>query len=225
MSQGAAPSPACSGSHTRTSGESRMWVLLSQAGVLARETCPELSAGVRRCKVLLWSPPPGVWVGKVVLFPAREAGVGRRDKSSTATTSCAAQRRLQVPARRAECCCWDSLCPPARLWIIPCPPGVPTGWSQQGRALSTGQGVKAGFWQQQTGKGSEKATKESSVYCSLFFLFSFTMALLQSTGISPECSVETCASPICRYLQISGTPATSPFLFARSLLVQVFCHI
>lgn len=135
MSQGAAPSPACSGSHTRTSGESRMWVLLSQAGVLARETCPELSAGVRKCKVLPWSPPPGVWVGKVVLFPAREAGVGRRDKSSTATTSCAAQRRLQVPARRAECCCWDGLCSPSRLWIIPWSPWCSHWLEPTGKSL------------------------------------------------------------------------------------------
>lgn len=216
------PTDTCS--HTGMSGESRMWVTPSQAGVLARETCPELSEEV-------WGAPwettrstrAGVWERRCFSQRGKQ---GRRDKSSTATTSCAAQRWLHVPARRAECCYWEGLCPPAQLRETPCPPGVPTGSGgadREGRALSTAR-VKAGFWQQQTWSGSEKATKERSVYCTLFFLLSFTMALLQSTRISPECSVETCASPNCRCPQISGTPATIRFLFARSLLMQIFCH-
>lgn len=67
------PTDTCS--HTGMSGESRMWVPPSQAGVLAREICPELSEEVWGAPwETTWSTRAGVWMGKVVLFPVREAG-------------------------------------------------------------------------------------------------------------------------------------------------------
>lgn len=64
---------------------------------------------------MAWSTRVRVWIGKVVHFPARKAGMGRRDKSSTATTSCDAQRRMHGLAGRANRCRLGSPLSPCQL--------------------------------------------------------------------------------------------------------------
>lgn len=176
--------PTDTWSHTGMSGESRTWVLPSG-------WC--FSKG-NLCRVL---PQPGALL---LGFGSERRSSSQRGKQGWAGGTKAAQQRhlvlhsdgcMRLPGELSAAPA-PVPCPAVQT---PCPPGADR-WR---RALSTGQGVKAGFWQQQAQRVSEKATKEISVYCTLFFPYSFTVALLQSTGISPECSVETCASPICRY--------------------------
>lgn len=120
-----------------------------------------------------------------------EAAVGRRDKSSTATTSCDAQWWLHVPAGRAERCRRGKPVSPRPAGALG---GVLDGRAGSREPVDREDVVTSQDQSSQSRGGSEKDANESPACCILFFFFSFNMALLRNTDISLSSMPLICGS-------------------------------
>lgn len=152
-------------------------------------------------------------------------GMGRRDKSSTATTSCDAQRWLHGRAKR---CHGGATCPLPSWSPGQCPYWEGRAGNQwTGRNVSHSMlwwaGAKAGFWQQQWGWEQKGYEDRLCLLQPLFFFF-----LL----------VHRCCKALKSFLSALWKPVLQPIagicwnrytsnicVFARSVQVQIFCFI